>query len=242
MTEPTTTKKVRRKAMTDAGRQMLQRQRQRLNREQAAMGEKLVNEARQAASIGSMLARQNDPVHNAVTRGIVRRVAAVLASEKVRPAIHVSPIVKDDGDVFAAYTDFNSIVVRYTPHADKRLLSATLRGALYHEGGHIRWTTPFTDLRQVMIDQSDDPIYAASGEATLQRLPVGLETLWKISAWRQRSSVTRLARLPTSHRWCSPRWSRPGQGRCQLAAADLAPVPAPQHPSWRSQGLRGDAR
>ena len=152
MTEPTTpTRKARRKAMTDVGRQILQRQRQRLNREQAELGERLVNESRLAHTMGARLERQNDPVHNAVSRGIVRRVAGVLASEKVRPAIHVTP-----SDRFMAYTDFDNIVVNYVQHADKRVLAATLRGALYHEGGHIRWTMPFDDLRQVVIDATPD--------------------------------------------------------------------------------------
>ena len=132
--------------MTDVGRQMLQRQRQRLNREQAALGEKLVNEARHASRMGAQLAATNDPIHNAVSRGIVRRVAGVLASEKVTPAISVRPVEHEDGEVMQAYTDFSSIVVQYTPHSDKRLLAATIRGLMYHEGGHIRWTTPYDTL------------------------------------------------------------------------------------------------
>ena len=164
MTEPTPTPQ-RRKAMTEAGRQMLQRQRARLNREQAALGEKLVNEARHATSMGKALAQANDPVHNAISRGIVRRVAGVLASEKVTPAIEVRPVNIEGGEVMQAYTDFSSIVVNYTPHTDKRLLAATMRGLMYHEGGHIRWTTPFQTLVQQIVDVAlGGSIYAAPGE------------------------------------------------------------------------------
>ena len=162
--------------MTETGRQMLQRQRPRLNREQAALGEKLVNEARHATSMTKSLAAANDPVHNAVSRGIVRRVAGVLASEKVTPAIQVQPVDSARGEVMQAYTDFTSIHVAYTPHSDKRLLAATLRGLMYHEGGHIRWTTPYQTLVQQMVDTFlGGSIYTSAWRAHVERLPVGME-------------------------------------------------------------------
>ena len=134
-----------------------------MSREQAQLGEKLVNEAHRAAQLGATLAAQSDPVHNAISRGIVRRVAGVLASEKVTPAIKVQPADADLGETVMAYTDFSSINVRYTPHSDKRLLAATLRGLMYHEGGHIRWTMPFATLVQQVINLApNDPIYTAT--------------------------------------------------------------------------------
>jgi len=151
MTEPMSNSK-RRKAMTDEGRLLLQRQRARIAREQAELGEKWANEAKHAAAAGAVLAAKNDPVHNAISRGIVRRVAGVLASEKVTPGIEVRPVDLDEGETMRAYTDFRTITVNYTPHSDKRLLAATMRGLMYHEGGHIRWSTPYDTLVQMVVD------------------------------------------------------------------------------------------
>lgn len=135
-------KRVRRKALTESGRALLNQQRQKLNREQAALGERLVNEARAAQQFQQYVDMRYKPTFNAVSRGILRRVAGVLASEGVTPAIEVH-----EGS-FAAYTDFDSITVSYPADAeeDVRLTAATLRGLLYHEGGHIRWTTPYLNM------------------------------------------------------------------------------------------------
>ena len=79
-----TPKASRRKVTTDLGRQIMQRERQRLAREQAALGEQLADEARRA-----MAKRQRQPHRRssreeiAIGRGIVKRFAAVLQSEGV---------------------------------------------------------------------------------------------------------------------------------------------------------------
>ena len=79
-----------------------------------------------------------------VNRSIVRRTAAVLASEEV-----YVPIIVKQGEEMAptrAWTDFEKISVTYKPEDDVRLLAAELRGLLYHEGGHCRFTIAFLDL------------------------------------------------------------------------------------------------
>jgi hypothetical protein len=134
---PNTPKKQRRKATTEIGRSIMQRERQRLAREQANLGESLVREAERRHSMETMVA---DPEHNAISRGIVRRIAAVLASEDVNVPLYVTKGEKDRSVV--AWTDFNRISVTYRPLDDKRVLAAALRGGIYHEAGHCRFTPP----------------------------------------------------------------------------------------------------
>jgi hypothetical protein len=144
-------KRQRRKALTDAGRSLLNQQRQRLNREQAALGERIVNDARQAQQAQSLIELRYKPEFNAVSRGILRRVAGVLASEGVTPAISVRQ------GPFSAWTDFGSITVQYPGlDNDVRLTAAVLRGMLYHEGGHVRWTTPYVNLLNVTRNRMGD--------------------------------------------------------------------------------------
>ena len=139
-------KKSRRKATTEIGRQMLQRERQRLARENAALGEALANESRIVATQQEFRPTQAaaNPEHLAVQRGIVKRVAGVLASENVAVPMHVRMSPHKGG--LAAWTDFAQIDVTYAMREDKRLLAAELRAMIYHEGGHIRFTIPFQEL------------------------------------------------------------------------------------------------
>ena len=149
MTDPTTPKrKQRKRATTDMGRQLLQRERQRLAREQAALGEALANEANRARTLTDSGPRKTHvtPEHVAISRGIVRRVAGVLASEHVSVPIEVRP----NRDVLQAYTDFERIHATYRVQDDPRMTAAVLRGILYHEGGHIRFTMPWPSLCEVV--------------------------------------------------------------------------------------------
>ena len=144
-TKPATRINRKRKATTDLGRQLMQKERKRLAEEQALLGEKLANEARAARN--AKFDRDHTPAPKqqvGVNRSIVRRTAAVLASEKVTVPIHVK-----QGDEMApsrAWTDFTQIAVTYKPEDDVRLLAAELRGLLYHEGGHCRFSDPFLSL------------------------------------------------------------------------------------------------
>jgi hypothetical protein len=134
-------KAPRRKVTTDLGRQLMQRERQRLAREQAALGEQLAEEAQRRLTQARTNKRTTKPEQNAVSRGIIQRFAAVLASEGLNVAINAQP-----AETMSAWTDFEKIVIRYRMHDDVRLLSATMRGLAYHEGGHCRWTMPFRQL------------------------------------------------------------------------------------------------
>jgi hypothetical protein len=134
-------KAPRRKVTTDLGRQLMQRERQRLAREQAALGEQLAEEAQRRLSQARTNKRTTKPEQNAISKGIIQRFAAVLASEGLSVAINAQP-----AETMSAWTDFEKIVIRYRMHDDVRLLSATMRGLAYHEGGHCRWTMPFRQL------------------------------------------------------------------------------------------------
>ncbi len=161
MSDPTTPakRKKRKPATTDMGRQLLQRERQRLAREQATLGEQLANEAKRQMVLRDASARHAHvtPEHVAISRGIVRRVAGVLASEHVSVPIEVRPTPKSGGTL-SAYTDFSRIHCTYRVQDDPRMTAAVLRGILYHEGGHIRWTVPWGELSN-MVKRSHPAVF-----------------------------------------------------------------------------------
>lgn len=134
-------KAARRKVTTDLGRQIMQRERQRLAREQAALGEQLAEEARRKMIQQKQSKSAIKPAEIAVSKGIVRRFAAVLQSEGVN--VRIKANVSNE---MSAWTDFEQIVLNYRMHEDVRLLAATMRGLAYHEGGHCRFTIPFNQL------------------------------------------------------------------------------------------------
>lgn len=136
-----TPKAARRKVTTDLGRQIIQRERQRLAREQALLGEQLAAEAKHKMAMQQTNKRQVQPEQIAVSRGIVRRFSAVLQSE----GVNVKIIARSASEM-SAWTDFEQIVLNYRLHDDVRLLAATMRGLAYHEGGHCRFTLPFIQL------------------------------------------------------------------------------------------------
>ena len=72
------------------------------------------------------------PEDAAVQRGIVRRIAARARLRGCQRAPRRAARIHDDRPTPTS----TSIVVRYRPHEDIRLLSAVLRGLMYHEGGH----------------------------------------------------------------------------------------------------------
>jgi hypothetical protein len=139
------TRKRRQKATTEMGRQIMQRERQRLAKEQALLAEQMVNEAQ-------AFREQQRPIEKAprvqvgINRSVVRRVAAVLSTEGVNVPIKCVAATKTEQ--MSAWTDFERIAIRFVAHEDVRLLAATLRGLLYHEGGHCRWTVPYRSLAE----------------------------------------------------------------------------------------------
>ena len=143
------TRKARKKATTDLGRSIMQRERQRLAREQSALAEKLAEDAAAARRMQKKMdvSRPVEDADRAIQRSIVRRVAGVLASEGVNATIEVTPIPA--AAPIDAWTDFQRIHVGYHLLDDVRLTAAVLRGLFYHEGGHCRWTVPFTELSEL---------------------------------------------------------------------------------------------
>ena len=142
-----TRKATRKKATTPLGRSILQKERQRLAKEQAVLGERFMAESRDRLTRKERT--EAKPEEIAFNRGMVRRVSAVLASEEVNVPIETRP---QDGR-FSAWTDFTQIHVDYTLHDDARLTAAVLRGMLYHEGGHIRFTIPWPNLITLATEQ-----------------------------------------------------------------------------------------
>lgn len=145
MTDALTPKsrKPRRRVTTDLGRQLMQKERNRLAKEQAMLGEALALEAQAKMARKRRLRAEVKPEHIAVARGIVKRFAGVLASEGVSARITATA-----SDRVSAWTDFDSITINYVHDDNVRMMAATLRGFGYHEGGHIRWTIPFMDLTE----------------------------------------------------------------------------------------------
>ena len=147
MNDTPTTKgrKPRRRVTTDLGRQLIQKEKNRLAKEQALIGERMVREAQTKLERRRTTHRQVTTAEIAVVRGIVKRFAGALASEGVTVRISTKPAAK-----VSAWTDFDSITINYVLDDDVRLMAATLRGLGYHEGGHCRWTIPFLDLAAML--------------------------------------------------------------------------------------------
>ena len=143
------------KITTALGRQLMKDERQRLAQEQALQAERMVNEARAQREAKFTRDEPRAPKQQTlINRSVVRRTAAVLASEKV-----VVPIRVRQGDEYTqtkAWTDFKCIDITFEPEEDIRLLSAQLRGLLYHEGGHCRFTDPFLDLVEAVREVLGD--------------------------------------------------------------------------------------
>ena len=173
------------------GRQMMQRERQRLAKEQAELGEAMTKEA-------LAWREQQRPIEKAprvqigINRSVVRRVAAVLATEGVN--VPIKAVAASGAQQMSAWTDFERIAIRFVAHEDVRLLAAALRGLLYHEGGHCRWTVPFRELATLAGWSPSLAWTPATGRCTRRG------TCWRTSAWRRLSSATALARLRTSRR------------------------------------------
>lgn len=139
--------------LSDSAKNAIRSQRRRLANEQAAAA------ADAALAARSLLGREVKPlpicppapkaVIPSATLGyhkaVVPRCAAVLASEGIRARLVVN--LNEDVER-AACTDFSTITVNY-PVSDKQdpaEVAAILRGTIYHEGGHCRFTTKPTAL------------------------------------------------------------------------------------------------
>jgi hypothetical protein len=171
----TRTRKPRRKATTDLGRSILQRERQKLAREQAVLAEKAALDGKQLLATKRLISRSSarHSAEIAFERSIVRRVAGVLASEGV--SVPIETKVVSGEDQMSAWTDFSRIHVEYHVFDDVKLTAATMRGLFYHEGGHCRFTMPLADLLdQAMkaygLSKQDDLLSSVGRGRTLAQL------------------------------------------------------------------------
>ena len=152
MPDTTPKRKKRQKATTELGRQMLQKERQRLAKEQAELGERLANEAAAAREAKFHRPTTRAPKQQVIiNRSIVRRCAGLLASENV--VVPIRAVAAERDEQMKAWTDFDQIVVKFKQHDDVRLLAATLRALILHEGGHCRWSVPFLDLVEMVRER-----------------------------------------------------------------------------------------
>ena len=143
----------RKKQTTDMGRQILNRERRRMAAAQAQEAQEMVDEyRRQAEQRANKLQTVDAPdrkKQRAIDRGLVKRVAGVLASEGLTFKMHCN---ESDDATSQAWTDFSQISITYGSfedakgNPDYRMIAANFRGLAYHEGGHIRWTIPFRTL------------------------------------------------------------------------------------------------
>lgn len=139
----------RKRATTPLGRSILQKQRKKLVEEQALLGEQEVEAARRRMQMKEKVPQADLPDHLAINRGLVHRIGAVLASE----GVNVPIMAHSSYSYFKAWTDFSQINVTYRIHPDARLTAAILRGMLYHEGGHVRFTIPFPTLEAMAREE-----------------------------------------------------------------------------------------
>jgi hypothetical protein len=128
--------------------------RERLIAEQARAAEQQLNESNWRRMSERKLEQRADPMGGAVQRGLVRNIAGSLASENVVPIMDIA--AADGWQSMVAWTDFDKIFVRYNRNPDPRVVAAVLRGLCFHEGGHIRWSIPFPELRDRARANDDD--------------------------------------------------------------------------------------
>ena len=160
--------------LSDTAKNALRNQRRRLAGEQADV------EARKAMEARSLLnrvtkpqpvagppqpKRKIDPVVLAFHKGVIPRTSAVLASEglHVRVSVDLAPTARKH-----AYTDFSTIVVGYpiatggNTTVDVAEVAAILRGTVYHEGGHCRFTEKPEELFGRYQNANIDPAKKAA--------------------------------------------------------------------------------
>jgi hypothetical protein len=131
------------------GRQLMKMGREKMAEEAARTAERMLNERtqREEAELALHNRSRNVSTAAAVSRGLLGSIVGSLASEDITPYIDVQPV-----ELFSsleAWTDFHQIHIRYHQDPDPRIMAAVLRGLMYHEGGHIRWTIPFAELREM---------------------------------------------------------------------------------------------
>ena len=146
MAKMTDYKTAQEQAQEELAQSVYNKQRNDLIAQEARIAAQEVVDAKARMERSQSLARDFNADDAAIQRSVVARVAAALASEHVVPVMDVAPDMN-----MTAWTDFETIHVRYRPFSDVPLFCATLRGLMYHEGGHIRWTTTFEMLQTLAL-------------------------------------------------------------------------------------------
>jgi hypothetical protein len=182
---PSKKPRAKRSATTAIGRSVLNKQRQALAREQARVEEQ---KAKQFASrkqhqvvARDRLSAVQQVFNAAMQRSVVKRTNGVLISEGVNV-----PVNAIDAPVIKAWTDFYTINIQYPIFEDRpELTAAIIRGLMYHEGGHIRFTVAFDKLVRLFYEEQGWFTPAESNELTADLLRrTGLWTIKLLhTAW-----------------------------------------------------------
>lgn len=184
MTRPTIKKRPP-APLTEQGRMILRSERRKLVAEQTALAEQLRTETMNkinstyvpnGASTTYLRQTHHDPSEMAFQKLIVPRVTAVLSTEGVRATVNV----KMNAARTSGWTDFANINVTMAKgiEADPRNASAVLRGILYHEGGHIRWTLALA----LLMKQYNEAIEGMAGRTPMTRTHCQeYHTAWNIA-------------------------------------------------------------
>lgn len=123
------------------------------------MAASIINHASQRSLLENSRSTQRMRKAHGVLIGVSKLASSVLSTLDVRVPIHVES--DKNTSVASAMTDFSSININVNLdnyNADDRHRLASLihmtKGLVYHEGGHIKWTTPFPKL--VELSGRDD--------------------------------------------------------------------------------------
>lgn len=115
------------------------------------MASYIINYAAQRAHMDSSMANMRKRKAHGVLVGVSRLSSSVLSTLDVRVPIHVEGT--RHVPIASAQTDFKSINIHVNLDnynaEDRRGLASLIhmtKGLVYHEGGHVKWTTPFNKL------------------------------------------------------------------------------------------------
>lgn len=197
---------------SEIARQAHSNQRRKLAREGAERELNRLTAARRElkeATRRSMRAEQNKRT-NMVHKGLSPRLAAVMNSWGINVPFSIKP-----ADSIRAFTDFDSITVRYVDPAaasqrllnedgfpvpldpeDLRVAAAEVRAMFYHELGHVLFTVPFQDLMSIAAEMEGVDNFVA---------PHNIEVAGYVSGQYQHSTV---ASGGNPNGWAKPEYTR----------------------------------
>lgn len=158
--------RAKRSQTTPIGRSILTKQRQALAREQAEVETRRLSAlAHRQSRADTLRERQERPelvFQAAMQRSVIKRTNGVLISEGVNVPVNASGVRHDQ---LRAWTDFKALYIYYPIHEDQpELTAAIIRGLMYHEGGHVRFTLTFDDLVRAYFTEQGMFVPVPSGE------------------------------------------------------------------------------